>query len=160
MSGKDNFKKKFKKYPELYNTIKETNPDFLFVHGLSFPDTKVIAKYLKKHTYVKANADNHADFSNSATNWISKNILHRVIRKRYAQKLMPFVNTFFGVLPARVDFMTELYGIPREKCKLLLMGADDDLVDKYSNNEKIREVRDKFNIKETDFLIVTGGKID
>lgn len=160
MSGSDNFYKKFKKYPDLYNVIDKTNPDFLFIHGVSFLDTTVIAKYLKNNSNVKANADNHADFSNSATNWISKNILHRFIWRYYAKQLVPYIGTFFGVLPARVKFMNDLYKIPNKKCKLLLMGADDELVNIYGNEDKINEVRYTNNILDSDFLIVTGGKID
>ncbi len=160
MSGKDDFTKKFKKYPSLYESIEKTNPEFLFIHGLGFVDTSIIVKYLKDHPKVNANADNHADFSNSATNWISKNILHKLIWRHYAQKLVPYVGKFYGVLPARVDFMADIYNIPEDKCDLLVMGADDELVENFELESNKSKARLDLKIKKNDFLIVTGGKID
>lgn len=67
---------------------------------------------------------------------------------------------FYGVLPARVDFLKDVYGLPEEKIELLLMGADDDKV-KEAKNLKIREkIRAQNGISKDDFLIMTGGKID
>lgn len=128
MYGKDQFNKKFKKYVNLYNTIDSLNPDILFVHGVAFLDTTVIAKYLKLHPKTVVYADNHADWSNSATNWLSEKILHKIVWRYFSRKLIPFVKKFYGVLPIRVDFLIEMYGIPKEKCELLVLGADDELV--------------------------------
>ena len=36
-----------------------------------------VLQYKKNHMEVRVYVDNHADFSNSATNWLSKNILHK-----------------------------------------------------------------------------------
>ena len=160
MKGKDDFNRKFKKYPALYETLEKLSPDVLFIHGVAFLDTKTIVEFLKKHPTVVAYADNHADFSNSATNWLSKNVLHKIIWKHYAQLLVSYVKKFYGVLPVRVDFLSEVYGIPREKCELLVMGADDELVQKAAAPETRARIRSKYGIADDDFLIMTGGKID
>jgi glycosyltransferase involved in cell wall biosynthesis len=160
IKGKDNFSRKFKKFKELYETIAETEPDIVFVHNVAFRDTVVIEKYLKSHPSVIAFADNHADKSNSATNWLSENILHKIIWRYYARKLIPYVRKFYGVLPVRVDFLTEMYGISKEKCELLVLGADDELVEKSKQTDVISKVREKYGISSDDFLIMTGGKID
>lgn len=77
-----------------------------------------------------------------------------------AHQIEPYTTKFYGVLPARVDFLKEVYGIPEEKVDLLVMGADDEKV-KEAKSENVRKViRDKYHIKQDDFLIITGGKID
>ena len=63
-------------------------------------------------------------------------------------------------MPARVDFLTDVYDLPKEKCGLLVMGADDELVEKSNADIEQNGLRKKYGIKESDFLIVTGGKID
>src|SRR5699024_9219429 len=78
---------KFKKYHDLYETINNENPDILFIHGVQFLDIKKIIKYVKENPEITLYVDNHADFSNSATNWISKNILHKIIWKRMAKMI-------------------------------------------------------------------------
>lgn len=160
MNGKEDIKNKFRTFRGVYKILEKINPDFIFIHNVAYRDIATVAQYLKDHPNVKAVADNHADFSNSGTNWISKNFLQKGIWRHYAKKLIPYVNKFYGVLPARVDYLSDVYGIPKEKCELLVMGADDELVEKAKNPNVIKEMRDRYNIHSDDFLIMTGGKID
>ena len=154
------FNSKFKRFIGLYDLLEQLSPDILFVHGCQFRDISTIVKYLKKHADVVVYIDNHADFSNSATNWISKNILHKIIWRYYAHKINPFVKKWYGVLPARVDFLRNVYGLPSEKIEYLPMGADNDLVEEYSSSKIRSEYRKKYGISDDDILLVTGGKID
>lgn len=160
IKGKDQFRRVFKRYRGLYEAMEEENPDYLFIHGVAFLDTKVIARYLRNHPHVIAYADNHSDFTNTAMTWASKNILHKIIWRHYSRLLLPYVKKFFGVLPARVDFLMDMYGFPKEKCDLLVMGADDDFVEESRDPALIAQVRSTYHIGKDDFLIVTGGKID
>lgn len=160
IKGKDDHSRKFKRYKGIKQAIELEKPDILFIHGVSFCDAKIVVDYLQLHKDVKAYVDNHMDFSNSGTNWLSKNVLHKVIWKHYAQMLNPYVTKFYGVLPARVDWLVDLYGLPKDKCKLLIMGADDEKVHEVDNPECRNEIRSKYGIAEDDFLIMTGGKID
>lgn len=152
--------KRLNRYPEIRELLEEVSPDILFIHDVQFMDAPIVANYLKNHPNCIAYADNHSDFSNSARNWISKNLLHRVLWKHMAQKLNPYIKKFYGVLPARVDFLINMYGIPKEKCELLVMGADDEFVESASDDSIKKAIREKYKINEEDFLIVTGGKID
>ena len=151
---------KFKLYRNLYQTIEKEKPDILFIHGVQFLDIFTIKKYLKRNPQVIAYVDNHADFSNSATNWVSKNILHGIVWKKCAQVIKPYVKKFYGVLPARVDFLIDIYKLPEEKVELLLMGAEDEKVLEVQESNIKDKIREQYNIKPNDFLIVTGGKID
>lgn len=148
------------KYRAFYRTLCEEKPDIIFMHGINFTDVSNVKKYIKINSGVLVYADNHADFSNSATNWLSKNILHKIIWRHYAQMICPYVKKFYGVLPARVDFLVNVYGLPREKCKLLVMGADDELAEKYSREESREWLCKKLGFAPDDFVIITGGKID
>lgn len=154
------FTSKLRRYNGLEDELKRVNPDVIFIHGVQFLDIAVVVKYCKEHPNVKVFADNHSDFSNSATNWLSKNILHKLVWKRCAKKIDPYVTKFYGVLPARVDFLADVYGIDRKKIELLVMGADDEQVQAASAPSVRDTIREKLGIKETDFLIMTGGKID
>ncbi|WP_249030544.1 glycosyltransferase family 4 protein [Tannockella kyphosi] len=158
--GRDDFNKKIKRYKNLYTTLINENANILFIHGCSIGDMNVIVKYLKLNPKVKVFVDNHSDFSNSATNFLSKNILHKIIWRTTAKMINPYAIKFFGVLPARVDFLVNVYGLPKNKCELLVMGGDDDLIESSSNPEINRKIRSKYGIRDDDFLIVTGGKID
>ena len=119
-----------------------------------------VVKYKKNHPEIKLFLDSHADYSNSAHTWLSKHLLHGVLWKYCAHRALPYSEKFYGVLPARVDFLIERYKLPKEKVELLVMGADDELVENANNPKIIHSVREQYGIKENDFLIVTGGKID
>lgn len=147
-------------YPEVEPLLEEIEPDVIFVHGVQCMDIRTVVKYAKRHRLCKIYVDNHADYSNSARTWLSKSILHGILWRHMAQLINPYVTKFYGVLPARVDLLTDLYKLPKDKCELLLMGGDDELVEDALKPENIREFRRKNDIKDDEFLIVTGGKID
>lgn len=157
---KNKLSKRLRQYNSTYETISKSNPDIIFIHGCQFLDIKYVVKYVKLHPNVKVFVDNHADFSNSARNFLSKNILHKTIWRYCAHLIEPYTTKFYGVLPARVDFLIDVYKVPKNKVELLVMGADDDKVEEAKNENIKKAIRDKYNIKPEDFLIVTGGKID
>lgn len=140
--------------------LEELSPDVIFVHNLQFQDLRRVAAYKRSHPKVSIYADNHSDFSNSARNWFSRNTLYRFWWRPCARSSESFVKTFFGVTPGRVDFLQNIYGISREKTDLLVMGADDESVYRAEKVEIRQKIREKFGVKEKDFLVVTGGKID
>ena len=140
--------------------LKELNPDVICVHNAQFQDLRTIIRYKKKYQKVKIFLDNHADFSNSARTWFTRNILYRLWWAPCARTTIPYTEKYFGVMPSRIDFMINVYGIPRDKCELLYMGAEDEEVQDARKPETIRTFRSKFGIKNDDFLIMTGGKID
>ncbi|MCC2816875.1 glycosyltransferase family 4 protein [Lachnoclostridium pacaense] len=152
--------KVFRVYEGTFSSIEKARPDIIFMHGIQFADINSVIRYVEKYPNTMIYADNHSDFSNSATNWISKNIQHKIIWKYFAKKLVPYVKKFYGVLPARVNFMVDLYGLPKEKVELLVMGADDELVNQAVNTDIPKRIRVAHGIDEKDFLIISGGKID
>lgn len=142
------------------DTLERIRPDIIFVHNLQFQDNRKVASYKRKHPEVVVFADNHSDFSNSARNWFSRNTLYRFWWKPCAKAVEPYVKKFFGVMPSRVDFLQNIYGISADKTDLLIMGADDESVERAAKKEIHKKVREKYGLQSEDFLIVTGGKID
>ncbi|MBU2526460.1 MAG: glycosyltransferase family 4 protein [Bacteroidetes bacterium] len=152
--------KKLRIYKGINKFVTEFNPDIIFLHDCQFIGIKEIVSFAKKNPQVKIYVDGHTDFINSARNWISKNILHKIIYKWCAKKIEPYTIKFYGVLPLRVEFFKKVYGIPSQKTELLLLGADHTMIEMSKRSEIRQSFRKKLNFKETDFVIVTGGKID
>lgn len=140
--------------------LESKDPDYIFIHGLQFLDILKIIKYKKVNPKVRILVDNHADFSNSAQTFLSRWGLHGIVWKYCAKRVEPYVEKFFGVLPARCDFLHDVYGLPKEKIDLLLMGADDEYVDFGRKTEISALIRKKHNVADDDFVIVSGGKLD
>lgn len=147
-------------YNNFEKTIDKISPDIIFSHGCQYRDIKYVKKYVQKNKNCKLFVDNHADFSNSGTNLISKYLLHRIIWRHYSQLIKPYVSKFYGVLPSRVDFLISEYKIPKENVELLEMGLDDELAIQVENSLNKELEKEKLGISEDDFVIITGGKID
>lgn len=158
--GMQKISRKIKTYKELYSVLEKENPDILFIHGCQFLDMRIVLKYVKNHKNIKVFIDNHCDYSNSATNFLSKYILHKILWRHMAKRMEPYTIKFYGVLPSRVNFLVDLYKLSKEKVDLLVMGADDEKVEEAKNEIIKKDIRVKYNIKDDDFLIMTGGKID
>lgn len=155
-----NLNKRFRIYNNIYDKIVDEKPDIIFVHGCQFIDIKYIKKYVQKaDNSVKVFVDNHADFINSAKNWLSKKVLHKIFWKHCAKTIEPFVVKFYGVTPNRCKFLEDVYNIPKEKIELLVMGFDDTILTSLNNERNIKRLKDELQLSSNDFIITTGGKI-
>lgn len=152
--------RKLHRYRGVYQAIQREKPDVLFLHGCQFVDIGQVVRYVKAHPQVRVYVDNHADFSNSATNFLSKNLLHQLLWRYCAHKILPYTRKFYGVLPARVDFLRQVYRLPGDKVELLVMGADDEAVEKSGQPQARQAARRRYGVEDGDFLVVTGGKIN
>lgn len=154
----------FRRFKKTFQHIKDENPDILFIHGCQFLDIIYVKKFFmykqKNNEPIKIFVDNHADYINSAKNWLSKNIQHKIIWRNCAKLIEPCTDMFYGVTPVRCDFLHRMYKIPSGKIKLLNLGVDSTLLD-FDKRENYRnEFCEEYNISNNDFIIVTGGKID
>jgi 1,2-diacylglycerol 3-alpha-glucosyltransferase len=156
----DYFKRKLRIYNGIKDTLNKFKPEIIFLHDVQFLSIFTFIKYLKINKNVTIYADSHTDFNVSARNWISKNILHKIIYKYCAKSIEPYLKYFYGVLPLRNDFIIKVYNISPKKVKLLEMGGDHTNVN-FNDKEIIRKkIREKYGIDNDVFLLITGGKID
>lgn len=146
--------------PDIRKELEKIAPDVIFIHGVQFLDIGRVVSYCKKHKNVAVYADNHADFVNSAAGFLSKRILHGVIWRHCAKKANAVTKKFYGVLPARTEFLKKMYKLPEEKVFFLPLGAEDDKVRAARAPETLKKMRNDAGCTDGDFLIVTAGKID
>lgn len=138
----------------------EEKPDLLFVHDVCSFNYLCLSGIKKKIPGVKIVFDNHGDYINSLHSPLTR-FLHKVVYKHLlTPRLIKIAEWFYGVTPSRCTFLKEVYGVPDEKIKLLVMGADDEKMMLNHKEQLRKEVRLRNGIKDDDFLIVTGGKID
>ncbi|MBO4693998.1 MAG: glycosyl transferase family 1 [Clostridia bacterium] len=151
---------RLERYPEVMSFLQEIKPDILFIHDVQCLDIITVVKYLKHYSNCTVYVDNHSDFFNSARNFLSKTLLHKLLWRNIARKINPYVKKFYGVLPARVDFLIDVYKLPEDKCELLVMGADDEEVDRVKSLNIREKKRKERGCGDNQICIVTGGKID
>lgn len=144
----------------LKQAILNESPDLLFVHAVGCFSYLCLREIKKTNPTIRIVFDNHADYVNSLHSPITR-FLHKVVyRYTLVPSLVRVAEWFYGVTPSRCDFLMDVYGVPKKKIKLLVMGADDDKMMIDKRDEFRLAIRNRYGIKEDDFLIVTGGKID
>ena len=154
-----NILNRFRRLEGVYKILKSENPDLIFVHGIHLNLREAINYKIKINKNCKVIFDYHGDFSNSAKNWLSIQILHKIVWKQFLYLYLKKVDKIFYVTPFSAKFLNELYSISYDDMDLLYLGADVDLINK-KKSENIRNlIRSKFLINKTDLVIFSGGKL-
>lgn len=149
---------KIKRYTDITKIVEDFQPDLLYVHDI-MPNMFEMLAYKKRNPHVKMIMDYHCDYSNSANNWLSLNVLHKIIRKyRYMDPIKKYISRFYPIVPGSTKFLNEVYGIPLDDMEVLPLGADVDLVAEIKQNNKRKELRENLNIPQDHKVIFSGGK--
>lgn len=144
----------------LYDILNRISPDILFIHNLGSFESLEVCKYCKEHKSVKLFVDQHEDYYNSPITQWRKRIYKKVVLGYVAKKLEKYTTKFWGVTPWRVDYLQNVYGIKSEKTDVLVMGGDEKYID-WNNRDYIKKIiRERYDIPQDAFLIISGGKID
>ena len=144
----------------VYDTLAKIKPDVIFIHAPQTLDNLAVCKYKRLHPNTKIYCDNHGDFYNMPVNSISNKLTQKLYFKFIAKKIEKASEMMWGVTPWRVEYLQKVYDIKPEHTGLLVMGGDEQFVDFERKGRIKEEVRKRYGIPKTDFLVVTGGKID
>lgn len=159
LSAVREFRGRFVVMDSLYEMFEREKPDYLFIHeGVTSPCIIPAAEYKKKHPSVFLVADNHADYNNSGQNMLWRILYYRGLWKRKVQKIADYVDVFFSMTPGCKEFAERELGVPKEKHRLLYLGADVDI--NHFSSEWRERVRKELGFDERDLVLITAGKID
>lgn len=153
-----NILNKFRQIRGVKSLLFEVKPEVIFIHDIHANILDAV-NYKKKNPSCKIILDYHADYSNSGKNWISINILHKMIRNYFLKKSIKYIDKIYPVVPDSMTFLNEVYGIPLHEMEILPLGVDTDLIQQVKKSDEPNKIRQKIGIKENEILIFTGGKI-
>ncbi len=146
-------------YTPIDDILEQEKPDLLYVHCI-IPNLPECIRYLKRNQETRMIMDYHADYSNSGKNWISIKILHGIIRKHFLNRARPYLSRIFPIVPAGIDFLHEVYGVPLEEMELLPLGTDLNFASRVREERRGRAIREELGITPQDFVVFTGGKLN
>lgn len=98
----------------LENEIVRLKPDLIFFNCGQVYNIKNLKLIKQALPDVKIVIDFSTKYLNSARNWFSKNILHRLIYRSWLQEALPYVDKFFYISQESKEFAQEMYKIPDE----------------------------------------------
>jgi len=150
---------KLRIYRGLERKLENENPDIIFIHSMQFVDLYKVINYKKNNPNVKIVIDSHATYDNSAKNFLSKYILHKILWKKIINKYVDYFEKIYMIAPACKKFAIEMYSLPDRKIEYLYLGADTERIDFDKKGLINKTIRTDLGISETDLVFVTGGKL-
>ncbi|MEA4872634.1 MAG: glycosyltransferase [Synergistaceae bacterium] len=142
----------------LYCIIENLKPDIIFHHGLQTYEMFTIIKYKTLHPEIKFYVDSHESFNNSATNLLSKYILHKIFYKKIIESSLPYIDKIFCVGYECFAFLKEMYDVPDDMMEFFPLGGNifKDII----RIEKRSKIRASLSLRDSDLLLVHSGKMD
>ena len=149
---------KIRRVKDFLKYIEGIAPDVILFHGCTGYELLTAAKYKKAHPQVKLYADSHEDFSNSARNFLSKNILHRLFYKPIALRALPWIDRVFYITEETKHFMQFFYKIPEDKLEFYPLGGTVFPPEKRASLRNVK--RSELGVGDDDILLCHSGKLD
>lgn len=141
-------------------TLEKESPDIIFAHGCQSIDNLSILKYKHRHPHTKIFIDQHGDYNIMPIKRLSQIVFQRIVCRYIANQLYKICDKYWGVTPWRIQYLEEVYHLPKTKLGLLLMGGDDTKIDFQHRTEIRQSIREKYGITDSNILITTGGRIE
>lgn len=136
----------------LEKKVRIIKPDLVICHEMTHFNSVRIAK-LKTKLDFRLIYDSHGSFVCD-----SKNILKNVYYSFFNYSIIKEnADRIIGVTEGCVNYVVKRFKISKEKIEMIPLGADTDLF--YKNDKSGLEIRNKYSIKNTDFVIIYTGKI-
>lgn len=153
-------------FENLYTRIGEEKPDVIFCHGGLFYSYPELIKYLRKHKNVRLYLDSHIDTNISGIDQrqgaakFRRYCAYRFFWGHCVRRLSNYARKVWGVTPARVNFLVNVFKVPKSKVDLLVMGGNESAI-QFEKRESLRkELRNRAGIPDDAFVCVTAGKFD
>lgn len=149
--------RKIKKVSGLYAEIINYAPDLIFFNCAQVYDIMLCEKLKSKIPNLKIVLDFSTKFINSARNWLSREILHKIIYRYWIQKALPYVDKVFYISIESKEFAHDIYGIPNN-----LMEHNNlpgQIINEDIKNRIKKEIRIKHHLNDSDIIFAHSGKM-
>ena len=153
-----NLLNRLRKFGAVDEILERERPDLIFSHDIHL-NLAEAARYKRRYPECRIIMDYHADYSNSAKNWLSLTVLHRGIRRAFLRRYRRAIDRIFPVVPASADFLHEVYGVPYGEMELLPLAADTDLARATLQEKRGEAIRRSLGIPTDATVVFTGGKL-
>ena len=146
---------------DVYDTLVKERPDFIFYHGLVSATIFDVCRYKREiNPDCVIVQDNHLDYNIGFDPRSRRGIILKVLYSSIFRMTKKYIAKVYGVTPWRAEYAQKFFGVPADMTDVLIMGADDEKIDFAHREETRTSIRNQYGIADSDFLIVTGAKID
>ena len=154
-----NILNRLRRYTSIKGILETEKPDLIYVHDVMLNMLEAAA-YIKRNPATKMIMDCHTDYYNSGKNWLSLKVLHGVCRKWFLDRARKHITKIFPIVPGSVDFLHEVYKVPKEMMEILPLGGDIDQGVIARQSPNLTNLKQKYDIKADTQVIFSGGKLE
>ncbi len=149
--------RKLRIHPGVLEQLRLLQPEVIMFHGLCGWELKTMARYKQENPQVRLLADSHEDAYNSARNFLSEHVLHRLYYAWIIRRCLPAIEKVLCVSLETMDFVHTTYGVPRDRLEFFPLGGRvfDDV--EYQN----RRMRGRFaaGVSGDQVMMLQTGKM-
>lgn len=116
--------RKLRTYAGLESEIQTFRPDVILFHGACAWDLSVVADYVRSNDGVVLYVDSHEDRYNSATNFLSKYVLHRGLYRQILSYSRSSIEKILCYSVESMEFVRETYGLTSREIEFFPLGGD------------------------------------
>lgn len=149
--------RKLRIHPGVYEQLRLLQPEVILFHGLCGWELQAMARYKRDYMQVRLFADSHEDLHNSARNFLSRHVLHRLYYAWIIRRCLSSIEKILCVSLETMDFVHTAYGVARDRLEFFPLGGRvyDDL--EYQNR-RVRG-RSAAGVSEGQVMLLQTGKM-
>jgi 1,2-diacylglycerol 3-alpha-glucosyltransferase len=133
-------------------------PDLIMFHGLTAWDLLTVTAYVRRNPSVKFFADCHEDFNNSAKNWISRELLHKLFYKVIFRRCVDQIHKVLCITVESFEFAINFYRSPCAKTIMYPLGCTIESSEVVERRRA--DFRARHGFSDNDVVITQTGKLD
>lgn len=151
------FTYKIRKYDRLLEVIQKLQPDYIYFNVPQIEGVKHCKEIKDALPKVKIYLGFSTIYRNSGLNFISKNILHKMIYRYWLQRAMPYVDKVIYICKEGKRYLEEIYHI-REK--LVFMTLPAHVIGEDEREIIGRRIKSQYGIGDNEVVFCHSGKMD
>jgi 1,2-diacylglycerol 3-alpha-glucosyltransferase len=149
-------RRKLRMHHGVYDLLKGFSPDVILFHGTCGYELITCSNYVRDFPAVLFYVDSHEDWNNSARSLMSRELLHKIYYRKILNKSAHRIRKILCVSTEAIDFVEEVYGIPREQLEFYPLGGEPMPPDPYRSLRK--RVRDELPLSDSTVVYLQSGK--
>lgn len=149
--------RKLRSHPGVFRLLEDINPDVILFHGLCGWELFSVAKYKRKRPHVKIYVDSHEDQNNSARNYISMHLLHRLYYRFIIKRCKKYFEKVLCVSIETMDFVENNYGVSRAELEFYPLGGR--VFDDAEFAARRERGRTSANVADGHVMLLQSGKM-
>lgn len=148
--------RKLRIHSGVYRILADFQPDAILFHGACGWEVITVARYVRDNPGTIFYIDSHEDWNNSARNWFSRELLHKIYYRYCLSRSLDVVRSILCVSMEIMDFVKNVYKIPQSRLEYFPLGGYPVPLEEYHLRRS--RARSSLGFSEDSVVFIQSGK--